>query len=588
MNLRGVKYVVRRGDGFQLRIPIPKDLHEKLGRKELRWSLRTESRRVAAQKAFRAALVFCELCDTLRRMEPLTETKINRMIQAFYATICSAYVPSSYSSHREKAAAINAQEVAADNALSDLENQRELGQYTEQTIEKARALAVSFGIDFDQVSLSRQHQILEGIVRAYVEQYRYVEHRRNSLIDSYEPADSLFAIMLEGAEPAEPGVQSIATTSQTSQVHLKSKNVPADPKYNVQELVSAFVEQGRDTGVTSHGPWKPKTSVEYQKVLGWFCEHVGSARDVRDLNIDDVRGFRDEIVQLRRHAPGSTEFKDALTKVKTDQIQPKTASKYFDFAKLFLRWLRDECYTQAVPGESLKIQVPSIPKSQQRRSFTPEELETFLLSPLFTGCAGPGRRSKAGSYKIKDDEFWLPLVLLYTGMRLNEAVSIVLKNTDPDEAKPHIRLKIEDQALKTHNAERLVPLHKDLVEIGILDFIKQRRGHPIGDRLFGKVTSHGELGNYYSKVLNRYIDKSGVDDPNVTAHSFRHYFIERGRDALLQESTIKALVGHSQSGDVTANYGSGIGLEARIHEMNRIDFKLSVETKMRLKKFGLD
>ena len=80
MNMRGLKYIVKRGDGFQLRLPIPIDLQDKLKRKELRWSLRTDSRSVAAQKAFRATLVFVELCDSLRRMEHLTDAKIKDII----------------------------------------------------------------------------------------------------------------------------------------------------------------------------------------------------------------------------------------------------------------------------------------------------------------------------------------------------------------------------------------------------------------------------------------------------------------------------------------------------------------------------
>ena len=46
----GLRYLSRRGDQFQIRLVIPKDLHWRVGRKELRWSLKTSDRTTARRR----------------------------------------------------------------------------------------------------------------------------------------------------------------------------------------------------------------------------------------------------------------------------------------------------------------------------------------------------------------------------------------------------------------------------------------------------------------------------------------------------------------------------------------------------------
>lgn len=208
MNLRGVKYVVRRGDLFQLRIPVPIDLQPALKRKEIRWSLKTESRSMAAQRAFRAGLSFMELCDTLRKMPDVSEKQVKRMLQAFYKSLCDASDIKVYRSPAAKLYADNASEFAAENALAKLEEQKVARNYGPMVRRNADAIAQTLGMSFDDLPETRKQQLLEGIVRAYIEQHRYEVHRRSTLLDLYEPSDPLFSRLDEQLD------QTVAETMQ--------------------------------------------------------------------------------------------------------------------------------------------------------------------------------------------------------------------------------------------------------------------------------------------------------------------------------------------------------------------------------------
>lgn len=75
MTSKSAHYLTRRGEMYQLRLPVPKALQSKLYRKELRWSLRTSEIRLARNKTFRAVLLFHELCHILQMTGEISKAK---------------------------------------------------------------------------------------------------------------------------------------------------------------------------------------------------------------------------------------------------------------------------------------------------------------------------------------------------------------------------------------------------------------------------------------------------------------------------------------------------------------------------------
>ena len=102
-------------------------------------------------------------------------------------------------------------------------------------------------------------------------------------------------------------------------------------------------------------------------------------------------------------------------------------------------------------------------------NFTFDQLQVLFDSPVFTAGSRPlGGRG--------DTAFWAPLIALYTGARLNE---IMLLRTDgihnvKGASVFHFRHRLAmGQELKgkaKHN--RKVPVHPELIRLGILDYLK--------------------------------------------------------------------------------------------------------------------
>ncbi len=57
---------------------------------------------------------------------------------------------------------------------------------------------------------------------------------------------------------------------------------------------------------------------------------------------------------------------------------------------------------------------------EERPAWSPEDIRTILDSPLYTGCKSTSKRHVPGKLVIKDARYWVPLIGMYSGMRLEE------------------------------------------------------------------------------------------------------------------------------------------------------------------------
>lgn len=72
-----------------------------------------------------------------------------------------------------------------------------------------------------------------------------------------------------------------------------------------------------------------------------------------------------------------------------------------------------------------------------------------------------------------------------------------------------------NQTLKTESSWRFVPIHSQLLALGLLNFIKERKGH-----LFPDLTLHlDSYGHYFNRWFTRFNGKQSLPE----YHSWRHY-----------------------------------------------------------------
>ena len=556
-----IPYLVLRGPIYQVRLPIPKRLQAKFGRREIQRSLRTRDFSVARSLALQASSRFAELCDSVMAMGEAHENDISKLIDEFFRSLLANHpiaepvAPDVYDWD------MNRQEAAAENMQADLAAMVAHRGYSEDIKREASALLATIGKTSTDLTKLEWSQLLEGVARARREYINYVLLRQRSLLDPYAPEDPLFFDQV-------------------------SVNLGAQPDFSVSPAHAAYsAKQGSGGSVRDRieqyldsADAKPNTIAEKRGVLNWFAEFVGNDLDVRDITPDHMVEFRKIVLQLKKNVATNTPLNLARTSVKSEQVHATTAKKKFDTAKTFVRWLLSVGATQAVPGEYLQIKVPKTPKSQKRRPFTPAELNQLFSSPMYTGCKSAAKRYEPGKYVLKDDRYWMPLVLLYTGMRLAEPLQIAAEDVFVDTDFPYFDVDLAKINLKQDVSDRFVPIHPDLISFGFGDFVRERQKQAPKKRLFRGINSKGQVSNYYSKEIGRYLNRVGLTDQRLVAHSFRHGFKDALRNAAVPEGEQKFIMGHSDS-QAAHNYGTGSKIDVLWGWVAKLDLGLSPSVK---------
>ena len=134
-------------------------------------------------------------------------------------------------------------------------------------------------------------------------------------------------------------------------------------------------------------------------------------------------------------------------------------------------------------------------------------------------------------------------------------------------------LNVRDgQHLKNTNAMRLVPIHDELLRLGLLTYADEQRraGQTM---LFPQLRPGGadnRLGHNYSKWFTRYRQDVNLFADKRDFHSFRHSATTFTARADVATTTIDELTGHSTPGE-TARYSKGLTVANLKTAIDRID-----------------
>lgn len=211
---------------------------------------------------------------------------------------------------------------------------------------------------------------------------------------------------------------------------------------------------------------------------------------------------------------------------------------------------------------SAGVRVPADKRAKEGRlPYDAEALAALFEGPVHACDARPNRGAGEAAY-------WLPLLALYTGARLNELGQLRPKDVvcesflGADDAPMSawvVRFVADAEAglkLKTESSERRVPIHKTLIDLGFLAYVEDARKAG-QSRLFPslKPDRFGTITGNWSKWFSGYLRKDcGVTNKRLVFHSFRHSFKDFARECGFAKAVNDAITGH-ESGDVGDDYG---------------------------------
>jgi integrase len=216
------------------------------------------------------------------------------------------------------------------------------------------------------------------------------------------------------------------------------------------------------------------------------------------------------LVARRLGTNDATKLLDLADKNDEQRISAQTVESYLSKLSELFRWAVIEDYFSKNPAESISQKTRGAKKRAQdsRDQFDQKDLHKIFSAEWFQ-LGGAKRNKTGGLSSFRPYYYWLPLLGLHCGARLNEISQLYLDDiieyetgkfcifiTDktPDSSGTKNPTKAPDKSIKNPNSKRVIPIHSMLIKLGLMDYIQalKTKGE---ERLFPEL-KHDEVKGY--------------------------------------------------------------------------------------------
>lgn len=585
-DMRKTPYLHENQHGkFFFRVRLPAPISRLSGRVELRIPLHTDSRKKAIKAVAAAHLAYHQFLDKAKMIDHLNEAEIDKKIAELRLDI------------RQKIARLT-----SDSLFVVHGNQLKVAwEYLEAHL--SDELLSSYGLGRDDKNVIYQ-RVLTELVHFSGEDHSKIDHTDMLPIER-ELLLQKFRIMVPSV--TQKHIEAVAASKKPASNHVSA------PILNDHSVTFAELDK-QEQDISSREYATGVEYARYAKVLDALADN----RPVGQLTLDDFNRIHQDVFSLKLRVsqsviPGVTGRKDVLTTNPDNTLNSETASNY----STRLNTLHDLAFKSRltcidpsiVTRQSLSIirkkakKYTSIEDSEAaEKAFTPEDLSKIFSGYLFN------KTEPATTREVYPFHYWLPLLALYGGARVNELAQLNTDDVVLEGMIPNYKVEADDPAkvneprsLKNVSSKRRVPIHQHLLDLGFAEYVKERKRKKCKKLFDGLKYSRknkwgadatqfftrldGKSGGYFKKVG---VHLNGLD--GKVFHSFRHLFISKLRNEVLLNTAnpgyvIESITGHERVSVTEADrYGNGIELDRKLQFINQVKFEIDVISYVDFKK----
>jgi integrase len=229
-------------------------------------------------------------------------------------------------------------------------------------------------------------------------------------------------------------------------------------------------------------------------------------------------------------------------------LSKRRINMYLSFASQLFNYAERNHFIDRNPFKGLQISEKKTRVDELRDVFDTEDLKkVFCYSKEYLE-----------DDHIQPHNFWVPILGLYTGCRLEELCQLYVSDLIEIDGTWCLNIVEDkpDKSVKT-GEKRVVPLHPFIIEdlnfVGYVKSLSNQEG-----RVFPDLKRiNNRYGHYFSRWFSQFKKKSGIVAPSgkKTFHSFRHTLINHLKQNDVPEHYIAEFVGHAVQSITMGRYG---------------------------------
>ena len=341
-------------------------------------------------------------------------------------------------------------------------------------------------------------------------------------------------------------------TVQERPLQPSRPTVQPKPTLLLSELINRYC-----TTQLADKAWEEHTLTDHRGRLENILDILHD-KPAEEVSREDMRRMRDVLMKLPPSRKKSKKYqgKSVAEILKMDYektLSATTVNIVIDAIASMFAWAIREQLLTANPAIGLKVRNDT-PDIDKKEPFSIEDIQKIFFSGDYTP-----RAFRNPAY------YWVPLIGLYSGMRLEEICQLRCKDVYEDEGifvfdiNAGTDSETDSKKLKTKNAIRKVPVHPYLISKGLLDYLeKVQKNKKV--RLFPelKITPKSpKYGKQVGKNFAALIQRKGIEGKK-SFHSLRHSFAQFFKERGMHDETFRQVFGHQQTELASTTYGSRI------------------------------
>ena len=443
----------------------------------------------------------------------------------------------------------------------------DLKSYEGMLDEKLEKILNSLDIEYDNKSVNYR-QLRRYFIDLYLLRFDFIR----SLINETGRTDDDFRIEVE----------------EKLKVHLfpefSEQTISRDPIEPIpiqqQEPLTSHQKTPLSVGIENYIDEKGSITIRSVKEVKHSLNHL--IEEWGDIPIGSITremttNFKGHIRKIPRNRKKNPEYRDKdfheLVEMNIkDTISYTTVNKHLQYVSSFYEWSVNHGYATINPFKGMKLKRTVRPRDERDR-FTELELKKIFGRDNYIHYTNIGdyiqyTNVEKGKYAFA--YYWVPLIAVFSGMRLGEICPLYLDNVRRIEGHHRKRRwcfdileepNRTDKRLKNQSSRRVVPIHDILIEqLGFIEFIELlKKKDPKRERLFQELLYRE--GNYNKNVSTffnkRYLPSLGLKTDKKNFHSLRHTVSDHLKQKGVEPHFINELLGHSSGNIDLERYGKG-------------------------------
>jgi integrase len=552
-------YLYQRGRLFGFRWTCSPRLAEQIGRHELRRSLGTGYLAVAVRRAVEIAAKIRVLetkldsCD----MRELKRTDLQTVLNHYFHTALADSERWRTESDGLTPAGVEAELIALEFMARDT-RERLMLHRSDEPHDNLKVVVGDAGFEVPAPGSAMAKELARGILRTDA---RLIEIEMRRTRGDYTDDTSLMQPL--AAPPAFAGAGS----------------------RRLSEVINLFSEENK-------GEWNHRTGIDNKAIFRDLIEILGDPR-IGLLTKDALIEYSEKTKKLPPNRNKNPRFRDLsiadLLKLTDLPVSaPHTMNKRFVRVQQLFAWASMKGYI--ADGVCPKLTIRETHKTKRkllRDTFDVDDLKAIFLCDEFAS-------DRIGTQRRTPYMYWVPLLALFAGARLEEIMSLRTKDIvmvgdvlcldinrelDKRELRPAVTDRrgnpvVQEKQLKNDDSVRICAIHPTVLELGFDEYVEYRRKRK-DIRLFpetkvrAKTDRHGTTA---SNWFGRYLDRRGITSRKKVFHSFRHTFINALKQNGVDLELARELAGHQGASITYALYGKDLMPSVQREILKRLDF----------------